>query len=364
MPRPAVPSDLSASALPRRARALGPLLAVIAAVLLVTVSSAPVAAGSTEPATEDAAASSGERGGVVYRETFDAEPTGTYRHPDLDVTECAGRGRCLRATYRPTSYGSPRIVLNEDLPAASEYTLEFDVRFAEDFEWVGTGKLPGLFPANSINGGESNEADGWSSRLIWRRGGKLVNYLYHQDREGKWGDDVADGGFTLQRGRWYRLGLHVKVNSSGSASDGSIGVHVDGREVGSADGLRLRGTDSDGLIEQVGFHTFYGGTGPEWAPSRVNTALFDDLVVTAGAGGGAEPEPSEPDATPSPSEPEATPSPSEPEATPTPAPTPSEPDATPTPSEPDDTPTPARPRPDRTPADRPPPQVGEPQFLP
>ena len=219
----------------------------------------------------------------VYRETFEGVPLGTYKgKSDLRVQTCGGQGRCLRAQYRPNRQGSPRLVFREKLPAAREYTLTYKLRFHRNFEWVKGGKLPGLGPENPVTGCQPLRDDGWSVRLMWRQAGSFVQYLYHQEKDDRCGEDVRAEDFSFQKDRWYDVALYVRVNRSTSERDGQVRLFVDGEEVARRDNLRLRKTSSGGLIERFMFSSFYGGNSPEWAPSRTTYAYFDDFAVYPG----------------------------------------------------------------------------------
>ena len=79
--------------------------------------------------------------------------------------------------------------------------LEYKVRFAEDFDWVLGGKLPGLDGGTGNSGGNKpNGEDGWSVRFMWRGGGEGVAYVYHPDQPGTWGEDFNLGNFWFQKG--------------------------------------------------------------------------------------------------------------------------------------------------------------------
>lgn len=222
-------------------------------------------------------------GTAVYQQTFEDARLGEYKgKEDLNVQDCAGQGRCLKVTYQPDEQGSPRLTFRENLPPASEYTLTYNLRFDKDFEWVKGGKLPGLAPENSVTGCVPLRDNGWSVRLMWRAEGSLMQYLYHQDKEDRCGENVYAEDFTLQKDRWYKVAIYVRVNSSGAAADGQVRLFVDGEEVARRDNLRLRNTDTGGLIERFYFSNFYGGSDPSWAPPRPTFAYFDNFTVYPG----------------------------------------------------------------------------------
>lgn len=200
-------------------------------------------------------------------------------------------GRAVRAAYVGSDVGSDRIVVGVPLPAAGdEYTLNYDVRFDRGFQFVKGGKLHGLGPAKPVTGGDPIRPDGWSARVMWRRGGEIETYTYHQDQPGKYGERArVDRTFLFEPGRWHAVSLHVRVNSPASASNGLVRLHVDGVLVETRDAARLRAADGDATrITQLLFSTFHGGNDPTWAPRGADGgyatvyAYFDNLAVFPG----------------------------------------------------------------------------------
>jgi hypothetical protein len=64
-----------------------------------------------------------------------------------------------------------------NLARASNITLEYDVFFPADFDFVRGGKLPGLFGGHETCSGGDDALDCFSTRLMWRSGGKGELYL-------------------------------------------------------------------------------------------------------------------------------------------------------------------------------------------
>jgi hypothetical protein len=158
------------------------------------------------------------------------------------------------------------------------------VRFAADFDWVQGGKLPGLGGGTTPTGGNF-DPDGFTSRYMWRKGGRLVVYLYWAGQASaanatgrQYGVDL-DCGVTMERGRDYTLRQRVTMNTPGKP-DGVLEVWVDGRPVLRRADLLFR--DAPGKTWQIDrffFSTFHGGNDPSWAPSRDCTVLFDEISV-------------------------------------------------------------------------------------
>ena len=173
------------------------------------------------------------------------------------------------------------------LPDADAYWLDYRVRFAADFDFRLGGKLPGLAGGKANTGGHRPTGDGWSSRYMWRRQGKLVVYLYHLDQPTDYGDDQPLNA-AAPTGAWIRLTQHVRVNTPGRA-DGVLRVWIDGRPALARTDLRYR-TDPAAVVNRFYFSTFYGGSGDQWSPERDGHAQFDDFrVQTTPAGLELEP---------------------------------------------------------------------------
>ncbi len=197
--------------------------------------------------------------------------------------------KAIQANYQGNDEGSERITQDFTLRRpGTEFTLCYDVKFAEDFEFVKGGKLPGLGPDKPVAGGDPIRPDGWSVRMMWKSEGGLISYIYHQDQPGKYGDGKK-AEFNFERGRYHALTLQVTVNTSGDEADGRVAVYVDGEKVIEHEQLKLRGTKrKEALIEKFLFSTFYGGSSSDWAPRdengdfSVEKAWFDNFAIYKG----------------------------------------------------------------------------------
>lgn len=69
-------------------------------------------------------------------------------------------------------------------------TLEYEVYFPSDFEWVKGGKLPGLAGGPTGCGGGKDPTSCWSARIMWRREGDGEAYMYVP--EGHQGGDFCN----------------------------------------------------------------------------------------------------------------------------------------------------------------------------
>jgi N-sulfoglucosamine sulfohydrolase len=200
-------------------------------------------------------------------------------------------GTGLRAEYTGSDRGSERIVTHLFLPEPGlEFTLNYDVRFDKDFQFVRGGKLLGLGPEKHVAGGRPVVPDGWSARVTFKEGGAARLYTYHQDQPGQYGDRPAiEDPFIFENEHYYSVSLHVRVNDSAEQANGFSRLYVDGDLVDSHEGLRFRGEDSDAsLINKFMFSSFHGGHKPEWAPRDADGnfttvhAIFDNISVYEG----------------------------------------------------------------------------------
>lgn len=182
----------------------------------------------------------------------------------------------LRVSYPAGGWGPDKsgAQILFDLPPAETRTAEYRVRFAKDFEFVSGGKLPGLAGGTATTGGRRPNGDGWSARLMWRRGGNAVLYLYHLDQRGKFGEDIPMG-VKFQPGVWHQIRQRVTVNHDGKI-DGQIEIWFDGTKVLDAKQLRLRDGDQ-ALVDRFYFSTFFGGSDRRWAPKEDQIIDFADF---------------------------------------------------------------------------------------
>lgn len=223
---------------------------------------------------------------AVFKQTFNSMPSGSqWLNMDKSkVVSCGSeQGKCLKITYTPTSKGSDRVGGSQRIPESWHYTLNYDVKFDQGFEFVKGGKLPGLAPLKHITGCRSSVPEGWSARMMWGRQGIVQPYFYQQNRSSACGEGAKSAEPVFIPGKWHALSLRVYVNRDPRESNGSIQVYVDGRKVSENSGLRLRGDGSDdSLINKILFSTFHGGSDSSWSPSKTVYAYFDNFAVYPG----------------------------------------------------------------------------------
>jgi len=221
----------------------------------------------------------------------DFEESSIIRHGLVERDEGAGvnGGTALKVTYEGFEQGSRRVVRRIPLgESGPEYSLVFDVKFDDDFQFVRGGKLHGFGPAQHITGGNAVVPSGWSARANFFAEGVLGTYLYNQDQPGQWGTVRRSEAPVFTPGQYHSVSLHVKINDPEEAN-GFGHIYVDGERVVQHDNVRFRGEDGDHtLISQFLFSTFHGGSSETWAPvdeeGNFTTvyAWFDNLAVYRG----------------------------------------------------------------------------------
>jgi hypothetical protein len=241
---------------------------------------------------------------VLLRVDFEHDPIGLYDNGKLatDFANVVGRaeglaegrvsivetdhGKSLRVRYPQGSVGPSEggaQFMVKIAPARDEVFCSYRVRFAADFGFVRGGKLPGLVGGSHPTGGRPRN-DGWSARMMWRKGGAAVQYLYFPQQTTTYGVDLpyVNGGSELRfrPGTWHLVEHHIVMNTPGR-SDGILQAWLDGK-------LALDVHDrvwrlDDGVhIDAFYFSTFFGGNDPSWGASRDETIDFDDFVLTPG----------------------------------------------------------------------------------
>ncbi len=184
------------------------------------------------------------------------------------ISSCKGRKRCINW---PVDLG---IKLDR---------LYYGYRFKmpENFEFIKGGKLPGVAGGKGNAGGQvPTGRDGWSVRMMWDGKGRLVQYVYHPEQKGQYGDVLyLDTGGAIELGVWHTVQTLVELNTPGK-HNGRIITWLDGKKVLTKEKMRFR--DVNRLkISRFQFISFFGGNGPDWAPRKDEHIYIDDVRFSA-----------------------------------------------------------------------------------
>lgn len=194
----------------------------------------------------------------------------------------------LRVFYPAGEYGpggtggqAPLMV-----PGRQEYFISYSFRMSDNFSWGTTnegGKLPGLSGGARCSGCNAvcDGTEGFSCRLMWRPGGRLVLYLYHMDKGGTCGDnltlqDAGNNDVYVNPGEWYTVTQRVRVNT-GSNHDGEVELWLNGVPALLVENLQF--VNNGDLVDALYFSTFHGGGSAGWAPQNDCYIWFDDIII-------------------------------------------------------------------------------------
>ena len=200
----------------------------------------------------------------------------------------------------------------ENVNNPQEVTLVYSVKFEDDFDWAIGGKLPGLAGGLSMAGGQSignyYMKNGFTARFMWHiletvSGSKIagmISYIYHPGRDGKNGQLVYGAGpymstakptlsftdhsndalFQFETNKWYKIRQTIKANRP-YKSDGTMKVWINDKLASSFGNMKFIADGMHGkyAVDRFLFSTFYGGSGPGYAPKRDTHALFKEIKV-------------------------------------------------------------------------------------
>lgn len=209
----------------------------------------------------------------------------------IDSSVKRSGSKSLRITYPAGQIGpsASGALAPFAIPPANQYYVAQWVRFSSDFSWGTTnfaGKVGvGLAAGAACSGGQAcNGYNGFTSRFIWRSGGKAAIYWYSMDHTGQYGEhrDLSLDGSPVYYppGQWVEIVQRVKLNTvtNGNANpNGEIQVWFNGRSAALITGIRfVRNSDK---IDKAFLSTFAGGGDASFAPTRTGYIWYDDLRV-------------------------------------------------------------------------------------
>jgi len=163
-----------------------------------------------------------------------------------------------------------------------ELYLSYKLRFANGFNPVKGGKLPGALGGKGNTGGDrADGSDGWSARMMWRDEAAAVFYVYHADMPSRFGEIFKWGEIETRlfpAGEWVQVEHRIVMNSPG-AKNGILQGWYNGVLAIDKHDMRFRHVDSF-AIDGFYFSTFFGGSSDEWAPTRDEVIDFDDFIFS------------------------------------------------------------------------------------
>lgn len=249
---------------------------------------------------------------IVGQTSFEGQPAGTsyqrslWKHDGfttgtwddglsgrtcVDTTFAKSGKNSLMFLYPKGEFGTGGTGAQVELfiPGRNEYYASYSVRFSDNFSWGSEnegGKLPCLAGGERCGGAgqDCTGTNGFAARIMWRKGGKGVLYLYHMDKPGKYGQDFDlkwpwGQNVFFERGKWHRIVERVKINSAGNRYDGEVEIWIDGKQVLNKRDIRFV-TNGD-PIDHFYMSSFHGGHDSSWAPKETCWIWFDDLRISS-----------------------------------------------------------------------------------
>jgi hypothetical protein len=200
----------------------------------------------------------------------------------------------LKGSYKPSAkidggigfYASPSI-----FPAKS-VRLSYELYFADNFDPVNGGKLPGLFIGPPGASGGNHDTDNASCRIMWRKEkNNLIQaeaYVYMpcpQDPSyskipniilnSTYGDSLWRGIFNFKRGMWNKVDMVLTLNSVGDANGKMVLTINDTTQQFD----KFKWTITDSIINGITFDTFFGGSSPDWATPKDTCIYYKNFIL-------------------------------------------------------------------------------------
>ncbi|KAK4688832.1 hypothetical protein P7C73_g1269, partial [Tremellales sp. Uapishka_1] len=263
------------------------------------VSNLAVLLGSPAPVTNTTTATNNTGASVASLSTQPAEEPWDASPNSLQIFYPKGS---INPGNQPQG-GSEFYASPLDVTSAKNATLQYSVYFPIDFDFVKGGKLPGLYGGHKGCSGGNAAVDCFSTRMMWRTGGKGELYLYApKDKQtpslcqtapqsvcdSQYGLSIGRGAWTFPRGDWTTIRQDVWLNTPGQ-NDGGFNVWINGRLVISANDVYYRENaafDQDtidqaympsGVAGNATVNATFADTDEDWESAA---AQKRDLVVT------------------------------------------------------------------------------------
>lgn len=173
-------------------------------------------------------------------------------------------------------------------PKLKQYTMEYLIKYDENFESGLHGKQFGFNLGVGYSGGASDKAiqngDGGSVRLQFDALDDCISnqlYVYYSDMTTEYGCNPGDQKYTMKRGVWNKIKLTVTMETSYEAKDARIEVWCNDEKKIDVTGLSLVRKDDHRLITGICFESFPGGGGIY--PTHDNYLYLDDMTWYPGS---------------------------------------------------------------------------------
>lgn len=195
--------------------------------------------------------------------------------------------KVLRVFYKKDLSNKGGCKFRVKMKNSDEATFEYDLMFEKGFNFNKGGKLPGIGGGVAQTGGH-NSKNGFSVRLMWYSKGTkhsiqdtskatLFAYLYYPLKKEKYGENV-NLDTVINSNQWYHIKIYVKLNDIGK-SNGILKIWINNELMLERDDFVFRINNIH--INQILFHTFFGGHGRKWASPKNQFSYFDNISYQA-----------------------------------------------------------------------------------
>lgn len=207
--------------------------------------------------------------------------SGSENNLSISSTSVHSGTRAIKMYYKAGYWSTVKGQFYAWATKRANYTLSYYMKFQSDFDFGKGAKLPGLGGEGSAlgsyaNGCDADRGSAWSTRYMWREGGRIKGYVYHADRPDDCGD-YKDTGWDAPKGSWFELRQKVITNTANN-NNGTLTIWCAGVQKFTQTNLRYTSTGKQ--IDQVFFSTFFGGSDSSWASPKSQGAWFDDFSLT------------------------------------------------------------------------------------
>lgn len=211
----------------------------------------------------------------------------------------------IHLTYRKGEFASKAGINFRAAPKGvfpcTSIKMEYRVYFPADFDFVLGGKLPGIWGGEpGSSGGDWNEK-GWSFRVMFRKKGEAVAYVYLSTDQGSYSGDEKcklvrnqgpgfdkiahhtngagidlwrEDGLKFKRD-WNDVCLEAKCNTPG-VSDGIVSLTINGKTKTFS---KIRWSQEAQKIEGIAFTSWFGGGSKDYAPKTTQKATIADVRI-------------------------------------------------------------------------------------
>lgn len=182
-------------------------------------------------------------------------------------------------SYKPSA--KPRgwagfIYAADELSGKKHALLSYTLWFADNFDFVKGGKLPGFCSGDCPRGWAETD-NGFSTRFMWRANGDLEVYGYLPNKSTSMGQSIGRGMFRFKPGQYYDVAQEIVLNTLWE-NDGILRVYVDDIMVYEKTDMMYQ-KEIPLSVDKILFSTFFGGWDTSWATPVDTSITFEDFKI-------------------------------------------------------------------------------------